>query len=201
MTGLFADQHGGERNTPVARFGNLSLLADDHAPIEQPNGVLRPSHLVDMRSRTGFSGSPVALYRIPGFDLSNIPAKPQPLPRPGEFDLRLVPKFVALLGVHCGQYRDEVEVVRSPPKHPQGEGAPIHEGDELYIQSGMTIVVPAWRITELMNLEVFEVARKEREERLGDAARRSQPESVEVPLTPGPSSNENPNAREREDGR
>jgi hypothetical protein len=32
MTGLFADQPGGERNTPAARFGNVALLADEKAP-------------------------------------------------------------------------------------------------------------------------------------------------------------------------
>ena len=164
MTGLFAQHHGGERNKPVARFGNVALLASDDAPIEQPNGNLRPAHLVDMRSRTGFSGSPVAIYRIPGIDLSDFPPRPRPLPLPG--DPRTAPKFIALFGVHCGQYYDPVKVRKSPPKRHEREGDPIHEGDYLYIQSGMTIVVPAWRITELMNLEVFEVARQRREARI-----------------------------------
>jgi hypothetical protein len=197
MTGLFADQHGGERNTPAARFGNLALLADDNAPIEQPNGSVRPCHLVDMRSRSGFSGSPVSLYRLPGFDLSDVPNHPAPYTPDGmlSWDPRLLPKFVALLGIHCGQYFDEVRVFKTRPKPHERVGDPIHEGDKLYIQSGMTIVIPAWRITEMLDLEVFDMARKKREEHHGEAARRRpQPESVEVPTTR--STDVNPNHRE-----
>jgi hypothetical protein len=180
MTGLFAANHGGERNAPVARFGNVSLLASDDILIEQPNGIARPSHLVDMRSRTGFSGSPVAIYRVPGLDLSDIPPVPRPLPLPN--DPRAIPKFIALFGVHCGQFYDPVKVSKSPPKRHEREGDAIVEGDRLYIQSGMTIVVPAWRITELMNLDAFEVARKNRENRSAEAAMsRPQPEALEVP--------------------
>jgi hypothetical protein len=193
MMGLFADQHGGDRNTPAARFGNLSLLADERAPIEQPNGSVRPCHLVDMRSRTGFSGSPVSIYRIPGVDLSDIPAgPPKQLPPmlPGFEGVYALPKFVTLLGVHCGQYFDEVKVFKTRPKPHERVGDPIHEGDKLYIQSGMTIVIPAWRITEMLDLEVFEMARRKREERLGEVARRRpQPESVEVPTTPATDGN------------
>jgi hypothetical protein len=181
MIGLYAEQHGGERNTPAARFGNLALLADDKAPIEQPNGIMRPSHLVDMRSRSGFSGSPVSLYRIPENDLSMLgypPRRPKHLPLPGS-GLHQFSKFIALLGVHCGQYWDKVEVTKKPPSKHNRLGDPIHEGDNLYIQGAMNIVVPAWRITELLNQEVFEVARKDRDERLADAAmRRARPESA-----------------------
>src|ERR1700730_10815269 len=53
----------------AARFGNISLLASDDAPIEQPNQQRRPSHIFDMRSRPGFSGSPVFVYRTPSGDL------------------------------------------------------------------------------------------------------------------------------------
>lgn len=191
MTGLFADQPGGERNTPAIRFGNVALMADANAPIEQPNGILRPSHLVDMRSRTGFSGSPVALYRIPEADLSGIGVV-KPLPMPNQLHLRA--KILGLFGVHCGQYYDEVKVLKARPKRREQTGDPIQEGDRLYIQSGMTIVVPAWRITELMDQEVFEVARKKREERVGAAARR-RPQAEAVAASDLPT-DDNPNHRE-----
>ena len=61
MLGLFANHPGKERNLIAARFGNVSLLASDDDPIRQGNKDLTPSHLFDMRSRTGFSGSPVFL--------------------------------------------------------------------------------------------------------------------------------------------
>lgn len=191
MMGLFADQHGGERNTPAARFGNVSLLASDNALIEQPNGIMRPSHLVDMRSRTGFSGSPVSVYRIPTDDLSTLNDKPGPLPLPGEFRPGNA-KFIALFGVHCGQFYDAVEARKSPPKRTERESNPIQEGDKLYIQSGMTIVVPAWRISELLDQEVFEMARKKREEQSQEWQRKIMGEADADP----PATDENPNARE-----
>jgi hypothetical protein len=183
MVGLYAEQHGGERNTPAIRFGNLSLLANKTAPIEQPNGILRSSHLVDMRSRTGFSGSPVVLYRIPDNDLSDIPPRPpRHLPMPGS-GIHARSKFIALLGVHCGQYWDKVKVSKNAPGRHDRVGDPIAEGDDLYIPGAMNIVVPAWSIRELLNTEVFAMARKRRDEQLSDEAmRRAQPESVEVPV-------------------
>jgi hypothetical protein len=196
MIGLYAEQHGGERNTPAIRFGNLSLLADDKAPIEQPNGIMRPSHLVDMRSRTGFSGSPVVLYRIPDNDLSDIPPRPpRHLPMPGS-GTHARSKFIALLGVHCGQYWDKVKVRKSLPTRRERDGDPIHEGDDLYIQGAMNIVVPAWRIRELLDSEIFETARKHYDEELKDeAVRRAQPESAEESVGLE-STGENPTRRE-----
>jgi hypothetical protein len=192
MTGLYAEQHGGKKNTPAVRFGNLALLADENAPIEQPNGVRRPSHLVDMRSRTGFSGSPVALYRIPDHDLSDI-GPPKNLPLPGTARKF---KFIALLGIHCGQYWDKVKLKKAPSKSHERDGDPIHEGDHVYIQGAMNIVIPAWRIMELLELEVFAMARKRYDEELADAAlRRAQPESVEE-LTDLQASDESPTHRE-----
>jgi len=38
MCGLFASHHGGERNVPVARFGNLSMMATDAAPVDLATG-------------------------------------------------------------------------------------------------------------------------------------------------------------------
>jgi len=70
MIGMFASHHGGERNIPAARFGNLSMLATPAAPVLLENGSEQAAHLVDMRSRGGFSGSPVLIYRVPTGDLS-----------------------------------------------------------------------------------------------------------------------------------
>ena len=194
MIGLFVDQHGGDRNTPAARFGNLSLLANEDSLIEQPNEIMRPSFLVDMRSRTGFSGSPVAVYRIPEADLSDLPSG-GPLPVRSLTNPYLPKlKFIALLGVHCGSYYDPVEVRTAPPKRKERLGDPIHEGDKLYIQSGMTIVVPAWRITELLDLEVFRMARQKQDANRREAwEKKPRPESVEVAQPP---TDANPTHRE-----
>src|SRR4029077_6866204 len=64
MCGLFYSHPGeDDRNVPAFRFGNVSLLANEKAPVEiEETGGLCASHLVDTRSRSGFSGSPVIAY-------------------------------------------------------------------------------------------------------------------------------------------
>ena len=165
MIGLFSDQYGGERNTPAARFGNVALLANKDALIKQPNGIRRPSHLLDMRSRTGFSGSPVTIFRTPQNDISNMPPTNEKLLKVG-FGLRKYGTsenyFTSLLGIHCVQFWDKVEVYKKPPDS-ELDGDPIHEGDKLNIQSGMTIVAPAAAVTELLNLREFEMIRQKRD--------------------------------------
>lgn len=62
MLGLYPGERDYGVNLPRARFGNLSAFADDEVLFKQGKGVERPCHLGDMRSRKGFSGSPVIGY-------------------------------------------------------------------------------------------------------------------------------------------
>src|SRR5258707_1186988 len=59
MIGLFLDHAGVTTNVPSARFGNISMLPNPRATIRQSTGYDGVSYVVDMHSRTGFSGSPV----------------------------------------------------------------------------------------------------------------------------------------------
>jgi hypothetical protein len=156
MCGLFVSHGSTERNVPAMRFGNLGMLASDDAPVELETGASLPCHLVDMRSRTGFSGSPVFIYRTLGSDLSK-------WGKDGLILDMMDPTFVALLGIHCGQFWDTIEF-KKPGKRSEKRGDPILEGDKIRIQGSMTIVLPAWRISELLDLEVFELARRKRDE-------------------------------------
>ena len=70
MLGLFVDHDGVATNVPSARFGNVSMMPNESALIEQPTGYKGISYVVDMHSRTGFSGSPVFVYRTFGSNLS-----------------------------------------------------------------------------------------------------------------------------------
>jgi hypothetical protein len=134
MLGMFADHYGETRNLIAARFGNISLMADELAPIKQPNKSVRPSFLFDLRSRPGFSGSPVFVYRTPAGDLRYASergrdaierisrrAEHDRLSRDPRWARRLHDEddhseqidhihentFLMLLGVHCGQSLSE----------------------------------------------------------------------------------------------
>jgi len=136
----------------------------------------RPCYLVDTRSRGGFSGSPVFVYRQGQADLSWLPYGQF---RPADLlTTRATDYFWGLLGIHCGQFWDKVEARKVKKPMPKGEHEPIKEGDKLLIQSGVTIVVPAQRISILLDSEVFAMARRKRElQDEDDADRRPRPET------------------------
>jgi hypothetical protein len=117
-----------------------------------------------MRSRSGFCGAPVLVYRTPFSDLSAIGgdnlSEYKAWGTEGVYTRH--DWFLGLLGVHCGQFRDPVRAFKSEAER-EVVGDPIREGDLLYIQSGMTIVVPAWEVSALLDSEPLESARQERE--------------------------------------
>jgi len=219
MLGLFANHAGMKRNLIAARFGNLSLLADEDALIPQPNGNIRPTHIFDMRSRSGFSGSPVFIYRTPAGDLRESADRGfwQSI---RERDSRLLGMeamrysetqentFLALLGVHLGQFPESVKVSKLERAVSESDDI-IRDKDRINIAGGMTIVAPAWEITNLLELPIFMDQRTEREGRVRNEKNRSgiaEPEAIDTGH-PGPSSDKNPavpvasdeNPRHRED--
>mgnify|MGYP002382187440 CR=1 FL=1 len=141
MIGSFVDNHGDAINTPAARFGNISLMpsilevGDSQASIKYRG----PYYCLDMRSRTGFSGSPVFYYRTAGSDLSMA----------GSTSMRLEPPTVALIGAHAGQF-------------PETIGFEDKAGNKakLTAPSGMTMVIPTEKILELLNVKKFADARR-----------------------------------------
>ncbi|WP_029586393.1 trypsin-like peptidase domain-containing protein [Bradyrhizobium sp. URHD0069] len=132
MLGTFVSEKDIGRNVPRARFGNVSALAEDDVPILQGNGILRPAHLADMRSRTGFSGSPVLCYLyMSGLSGSAIYRE-------------------KLLGVHSAQYPERIKIAE-----PSSESV-------VEIPSSMTKIVPAWTIIELLDTPTFKADRDRR---------------------------------------
>ena len=62
----FGGIDGGQKNTPSARFGNMSMMPEK--PIRRADGILQESYLLEMRSINGYSGSP-AFVHIPPLNL------------------------------------------------------------------------------------------------------------------------------------
>jgi hypothetical protein len=215
MLGLFAEHPGEKQNLVAARFGNLSLLAQDDEPIEQPNRQKRPSHIFDMRSRPGFSGSPVFIYRTPAGDLRSASERGQDksfkrvvsqssrLPWGGtqvliedDFDLH-DNTFLMLLGVHAGQYPERIEAQKIRKTTGEIDDI-IRDRDKLKIPSSMAVVVPSWEIVNLLNQPYFMELRQKRDQM--KMAKRDQknlpePEAIaETAESPAPSADDaNPN--------
>lgn len=86
MVGRFIDHQGEKRNIPIARFGHIAMLPSEE--IGNALGKKRLHYLVEMRSVSGFSGSPVFVYDTPTpHSLTNV--------RPQMFSN-------LLLGIDCG---------------------------------------------------------------------------------------------------
>jgi hypothetical protein len=161
-------------------------MADDGELIEQPNGVNRPTHLVDMHSRTGFSGSPVFVFEYP----NRVWIQDRPvleLAKPGSGR----EERLKLFGIHCGQYSDWVKVravkKRAEPPLWQGIGDVIKEGDEIKLPGSMNTVVPSWRITEMLDHPDLERLRQNR-----DDVRRDEHDRMPRPESIPPASDEKP---------
>jgi hypothetical protein len=135
--------------------------------------MVRPSHIFDMRSRPGFSGSPVFTYRTPSGDLRSATERGrdkvwrknatrqnnrQGIRSPfgsNEFDYVEAMEteentFLMLLGIHAGQYPESVTVKKITRRVRSESDGGIRDGDELKIPSSMTVVVPAWEIENLL---------------------------------------------------
>jgi hypothetical protein len=144
MLGRFVDHDGGPTNQPAARFGNISVLP---APVKQSNGQFADSFCLDLHSRTGFSGSPVFVYRTVGGDLDAIAAMKPPDPFAGR-------GFLKFLGIHWGQFPEEWET----------RGPDDVVGQYFKGVSGMTLALPAWSVREVLDLPIFR-AQREREDK------------------------------------
>jgi hypothetical protein len=66
LMGRLISQSGAEKNTPVMRSGIISLMADPSEPVKY-NGRDQEAFLVECRSISGFSGSPVFVMSERGY--------------------------------------------------------------------------------------------------------------------------------------
>ena len=178
MIGRFIDHDGGTTNLPAARFGNISVMP---APIRQPNGNIRDSYCLDLHSRSGYSGSPVFVYRTPGNNLAETM----------ETGAVLKPRFfLFLLGIHWGQFPEEWEI---KDKTTLSEAASLKiEGKVISGLSGMTCVLPSTRLIDLLNKENLKSRRD-----AGDAYWQTKfANDNSTPVAESVSSNDNPNHQE-----
>lgn len=142
MVGRFIDHDGGPTNRPAARFGKISIMP---SPIRQENKEVTDSYCLDMNSRTGYSGSPVFVYRVVGGDLR--------VTNKTLSGFKPVDNFIMFLGVHWGQFPEEVELKGATPGPQYVKG-----------MSGMTCVLPAWTLDEVLNMPELREARRKDDE-------------------------------------
>lgn len=166
MIGRFADHGGTARNEPYLRFGNISMMPGE--PVDTQSVGPLEAFLVEMRSRGGFSGSPVFSYQV----YMQLPwAAAVSEGRISEIFQEHQPPF--LLGVDHGQFPTLLPVV---DKDGRETGQFVKE------RSAITIVIPAWHLINLLKGATLANERKAR----SDAERRkprAEPEAAEPEMS------------------
>ena len=154
FVGRFVTHEGKQTNRPTARFGNISMYPAE--PVPSPTGITQESFLVEARSLSGYSGSPVIVYNIAGGIAT--PYKGL-LDRPRQ----------ALLGVDWCHLRNRQPVLEKDLK--------TETGQFVLDNTGLMGVVPAWKILDLLAIDdLREMREKGREAR--HKTLDSSPESV-----------------------
>jgi hypothetical protein len=169
LIGRLITPWGQQRNSPAVRFGNLSMLADPNEPLRGYGEVEQESFLVDCRSLSGFSGSPVIISTTRAYtDDTHIPKalqpKPQPEPAEGEKRGMQVVGIIAVDGTF-GPWLLGIDWGHLPL------WKPVYRGEErtdyrVEQNTGIACVLPAWHILDLLNEKELSTQRKRDEEEL-----------------------------------
>ncbi|MBY0511027.1 MAG: serine protease [Rhodospirillaceae bacterium] len=151
IVGRFIDHDGETTNRPAIRFGHISI---NQAPI--PTAAFRKpvaTYCLDTNSRTGYSGSPVWVYRTPFTDLQTM-VDPS---THGKMYLSGRP-MLYLLGIHTGQFSETWEML-SDAETAEVEKLIKVTKTQIRGLSGMTLCTPAWAILDLLNSPKLKNAR------------------------------------------
>jgi hypothetical protein len=144
MLGRLIAHDGRQQNLPTAQFGNISMLPAEQ--IRDGRGLMVDAFLVEMRSQSGYSGSPVFVYQSvwPVVRTSQLQ---HPLGARGT-DLVAVETFRPhLLGIDFGHMPMTVVLRRSDASTADRDDV----GEVVQMNWGVTTVVPAWKLAELLD--------------------------------------------------
>ena len=146
--GRFVSHAGKYENIPSVRFGNISMNPNGREPVEYEtdDGQKRSQigFLVEARSRSGYSGSPV--FFLQQHAVNNPRAVFPP------FDMRL-------LGMDWGHLPERV-LLRDPQGYLHGNKWHVE------VHAGMMGVVPAWVILDFLNTSSRLIEQRRRDDEL-----------------------------------
>ena len=137
LTGLFANHFGSQRNIPIIRKGNIASMPEEKVHTEKLGDI--DAYLVESRSIGGLSGSPVFAYLGA---MRRIGTTMQ-MGRQG-------PLFYWLGLMHGHFDLSKLET----------DNLVEDSLTNLKINMGIAIVIPVWKILEVINHEVFMRARE-----------------------------------------
>lgn len=146
MVGRFINHDGKETNVPAVRFGNISV---NPSQIMQPTKYMGDSYIIDLHSRSGFSGSPVFFFRTPANNLD------------AGSNITISSSILLLLGLHWGQFPEYMPLEEVKDMTAAEQNSFITDGKNVKGLSGMTCVIPAWILLDFLNRPEFKKQREE----------------------------------------
>lgn len=161
MIGRFVKHDGRLTNVPSVRFGMLSMPASE---IAHPTIGSQESFAVEMRSWSGYSGSPVFVYPSSwNMNTGNV---------------RMGGHQIYLLGVDWGHIVDHWEIREKIVSTDIAASMP-RAVPYVAANTGMNGVIPAWRLAEMLKKNPWSVRIKAESERLkAEAAKGSSVQQV-----------------------
>jgi len=155
MIGRFIQHDGKQKNLPSVRFGNISMMP--HEKVKQQNGHEQDCFLVESRSLSGFSGSPVFVH-------INTPFRPEDK---GALKLGGA-RGPWLLGIDCGHLPiyENLKIRNGNSITDIPNEAAIPKNLVINTNSGQMTVLPAWKLHDFLFNGVVAEARKKEESKL-----------------------------------
>jgi hypothetical protein len=149
MVGRFINHGGKQRNTPSVRFGSIAMLPFEKVKLgEAADFHMQEGFLVETRSISGFSGSPVFVYSPTTSEYVGTDGWESE----GITDLVGEPR---LLGIDCGHVPKYEKVLTST-------GQPHPNGWKIASNTGLAIVIPAWRLDLMLNMPELVMKREQK---------------------------------------
>jgi hypothetical protein len=130
ISGLFVRHSGTDKNIPIIRVGNISMMPDEERVKTKDFGPME-AYLIEARSTGGLSGSPVFLHSLK-YDHGKV--------REGSSGIM---SYFSLLGLVHGHW--------NLPHDDPSDAVVIDDDGPGKINTGIAVVVPSRKIIEVLN--------------------------------------------------
>lgn len=152
LTGLFANHFGSKKNIPIIRVGNIAAMPEEKVHTSNLGDI--DAYLIEARSIGGLSGSPVFVYTSPFRKIGDTYQM-----------ARESTRVFYWLGIIHGHFDLSTLAL---------DGLVEDSITNLQVNMGIAIVIPVWKILEVINQDVCvkerEMALKKIKDRLAPVA-------------------------------
>lgn len=163
VVGRFVNHEGKQRNLPTLRFGNIAQMPWEPIIVD---GYPQESFLVECRSISGYSGSPVFVWMAPP-NLPGLTPDGRKFLLEGKFKMFGVsPQRAKMMGTHgfpvIGPMLLGVNYCYIRSKEPvrTGTGREMHDWF-VNANTGMMGVIPSWRLSDIIEGVEMKALRKQ----------------------------------------